>query len=1218
MPAPARRKITSAGAGPRSTCTTTGPTAAVESRTGPRRRPTASARAALACSALSLVTTATAKPALPYVPTTILLPPDGGSVAYIFKPSDDGSNSVDFLSLNISSRLHAASLQPTKLTSALPFLSSHRGNCATFAPSIFPNGTIAVLAGGCSGVSSPSLWTYHPGEDPSKWTRYPITTDTDTDTAEEQGHAPSGPYHLGGSLAFSAQLEPVTSDPTLYIYGGMCPFPNSTGTPSSWQSSAIYSNHMLRLSPPSADTNTNTNTNSYTLTSPSGPHPVPGAGFTLTQLTPSLSHRSDGVVTQQTSHVLLGGHTQTAFVNMSTAAVWSLPEETWSFVGIAGPRLRNAENGKPDLLLLAGREGGEGGGRAAVDSRSGHTAVLSEDGTRLVVYGGWVGEVSRAAAPQLAVVRIGVGMGDWEWEVPDLAEGGNEIDEGGRGVYGHGAALLPGNVMMVYGGYEIVPGADDNEKRMKRRRAAGEKMFFNITSMTWSDEYTNPLWVDSNGGNDASPPLSPPNDGGVESDDRSSRNRQIGLGVGLGVGLLVILIVSALVFRSFRRRQKRRASRDEAIRGLALGIHGDLPRGLGEGDEMLERDHSTGIFPWNAASAQQWYTGGHDPYLQGRRSLGYETLRGGSRPGPTPLYIPPTPWTGSSSGRPRAARGLYQPSTGIGSASSHDFTPLTRGTNRIEPIYEADEDEDGDLGRNYPLSPDREDDDPFLTPTPTGGSPVGGLFPPQTTTNTGGSGTASPDSQFPPAQGRQEQDADVQGWVSDADAADAMLAARIGQRDQSSANPTMPMMTLPPPPWTGRGSPSRRPSTRSGGSSRHSHSAPTDSDDGGGGRTGSNLSERSAFSFAPGAEGGGLTSRLFAAAAARITGGSDQGQAQARDQGPPRQGSSSSGSGSSAKTFNTARSGFAALQAEGPGLLFGGGGPGNNKNDDGDDDDEEDKDPADVPGSPSKSKSKPRRGWFGSLRRRVFSGGDRITPETASSPARESLLEGGASSDSYYGPRLAGAGGQVLQRRRQGREAWAAASGGDGGGGGGDDEEEEEWDIERAVEQRLVQVVFTVPRERLRVVNAEVEREEEERSQSAEVVDPDSDDEPYAEHPSSPLPPAREPSAQEENPRPSPGPSPSPSLRPPEPAEPASTTTTTTTALEPPGVGAGISPSPSIRTAAITTPTLHTAEAVRLERPPRTRVLEMVESIESRSRESSPGTSPVRGSSHGG
>jgi hypothetical protein len=42
------------------------------------------------------------------------------------------------------------------------------------------------------------------------------------------------------------------------------------------------------------------------------------------------------------------------------------------------------------------------------------------------------------------------------------------------------------------------------------------------------------------------------------------------------------------------------------------------------------------------------------------------------------------------------------------------------------------------------------------------------------------------------------------------------------------------------------------------------------------------------------------------------------------------------------------------------------------------------------------------------------------------------------------------------------------------------DGEEDEWDIERAVENRVVQVMFTVPKEKLRVVNHDVDEESSE------------------------------------------------------------------------------------------------------------------------------------------
>jgi hypothetical protein len=40
------------------------------------------------------------------------------------------------------------------------------------------------------------------------------------------------------------------------------------------------------------------------------------------------------------------------------------------------------------------------------------------------------------------------------------------------------------------------------------------------------------------------------------------------------------------------------------------------------------------------------------------------------------------------------------------------------------------------------------------------------------------------------------------------------------------------------------------------------------------------------------------------------------------------------------------------------------------------------------------------------------------------------------------------------------------------------EEDEEDWDIEKAIERRVVQVMFTVPKEKLRVVNTDVEADD--------------------------------------------------------------------------------------------------------------------------------------------
>ncbi|KAK0668707.1 hypothetical protein QBC41DRAFT_276292 [Cercophora samala] len=1086
---------------------------------------------------------------LPYIPTTILLPPpdtkgDPIDTAYIFTPAGDDNN-VELLSLNLSSLT-------TTVLSAPPITGA-------FTPTIFANGTLGIFAGDCSSQSDGSLWTWSPDSASStspRWHPHP---------------QPSlAPFHLGGSISFSLQLSPIISPPTLYLYGGMCPFTNASDDPipyDSQQSSAVYSNSMFRLPLSSSPSSASSQTGDY-LSSP-GP-PIPNAGFTLTALQPSLSNRTtasgERALTQQNGWVLLGGHTQQAFINMSTAAVWSLPEETWSFIPIHG-------------------------GSQKVDSRSGHTAVLSEDGTKLVVYGGWVGDTGTKAEPEVVVVDMGLGgLGDWSWaDVRGEVEGND-----GEGRYGHGAAVLPGDVMVVYGGW----GTGGGEKRKRQDGEGLGLRFLDLKKMKWVDEYVLPKSSSGGSGQGNGGDGNNGDGDGEGQGDESGKNTQIGLGVGLGVGFLILFLVAGFIF--YRRRRQQTRSRNDALRDLSQGINGSLPRGITSDDtddEMLEREHGL-MFPWTAASAREWYVGGDGPYSLGRKSLAYEGLRGGVRKTGGSLYMPPPPPSAKN------ARGLYQPTN---KSTSYEFGPSGGAgrSNLISPIYEADEDDEADLGqqpRHHHIgrvSPEKprdssEDDDPFLTPT-TATTPIGGLFPPPSISSRSGGSSPErkPQPPPPPPPPPQAQDPEVQNWQNDVDVADAVLTARIGRR-KSIAAKTPPRLYLGHQnSVTATRSPTRGPDT------------PTHLMEE---RTGSNLSEASAFSFIPGAERQQL--RVNAAT----------GEVKPSSSG-------SGGSSSSAPTFSTARSSFPVLQTEGPGLLHGGGGGGGQQTepttyDDGQGGyeihhydgykDEEDADYVYVPGSPSKSKAPQRRSWLGSIRR-VFEKG---TPESsATGGSREDLssgvgqLESGTGVDSGLVQRQG-----TLQRRKQNRQSW-----------GGEETQDGEWDIERAVEQRLVQVMFTVPKERLRVVNAEIEQEGE----VGEVVregDREFDAGYYDTWDAEP-------------------PTPTPTqmdkgkgklpdielLRPPSQGEEdeerdrkresvAGSIMTTHTM--------GISPSTSLRQAEIKTEGLHTAEAVRYERlevnpgvslspttmtpervmrpkKSRTRVLEMVESIESKSSRSS-------------
>ncbi len=275
-------------------------------------------------------------------------------------------------------------------------------------------------------------------------------------------------------------------------------------------------------------------------------------------------------------------------------------------------------------------------------------------------------------------------------------------------------------------------------------------------------------------------------------------------------------------------------------------------------------------------------------------------------------------------------------------------------------------------------------------------------------------------------------------------------------------------------------------------------------------RTGSNLSDRSAFSFAAGSYSGSVRSRLGLGAAAALA--KDEGAAS----GAARLGSSGGTSEGSGNSYNT-----------GPFQLPGSAGRG---------------DPAcssgtatvralprrlaaiitattdDTPGSPSKSKPR-RASWLGSFRR-VFGGGTNSSTASTSSrgdsPAHET-------EDEFLEPRLFGLQDlphASLLRRKQGPSAWEAHH---------QQQQQKQAEGEPAArpppparcrrpvmttgmwrgagEGRMVQVMFTVPRDKLRVVNAEVEREEgeveivdPEREEGVpEIVDPDRDEGSHAD-----------------------------------------------------------------------------------------------------------------------
>ncbi|KAG0646924.1 hypothetical protein D0Z07_6104 [Hyphodiscus hymeniophilus] len=971
---------------------------------------------------------------LPYNPTTILLPSSlsGNKViAYVFL-LDTESNSYQIASLNISSTIFKSNLSIETLTSSLPFASD---NSTAFIPSISTTGEVSVYAGSCSTSSSASLWRFSPDNSSTigngTWTRETTTTASDVTTTDMPGA-----NFLASAFSFSTLVDADASETELYIFGGMCP--TSTATTSTWQSSASYSNHMLKLSPSST---------AYTLdlAESRGP-PIAEAGFTTTGLSPTYSNGS-GIMTQGRNFVLIGGHTQLAFINMSTVAIWSLPEETWGFETVDPP----SSTPKPNTELAVKST------LSSVDSRSGHTSVLTEDGSKIVVLGGWVGDVTQAADPQLAVLNVASGFGgtgDWSWSIP--------IEQPSSGMYGHGAVMLPGNTMMVLGGYNI-----SSSTSTKRDTNSGTQiLFFNMTSMSWISNYTNPTYVATNSNTASSSPS-------------NSNAKKIGLGAGLGVGFAAIIGALILFFWYSRRlKRKRTEEREKAINSLSLGAATFY-------SPSSEMNQTGSGFPW---SNGRWNRNGDNEEGHVHESTsavgGYENmnteayaLADGDVPLP-PRQIPRKPL------KSRNARGLYQPTPSVdySTNTAHGRANSLGTAGPIHPIYEADEDDHAlppiDTGVGIALG------DPSWAPGPSDANRYSDPFKdsPAITYSSStrrDSHTIMTNETESPAQSRERE---IQEWVSDWAAADALLHSQAKSHSQA-----------------GRLSPTRRAQLIAA-SNVSSASGEEDS-----GRTASNLSERSVAASALTVSRSGSSSQSrsrnnslrgfitnamnpFASTILSTTVASTtispvfDVSGRSKNNQPP--GSSGSGGSSS---FTTAHTSFTVLQAEGEALLPRPDGFGSGEN--------SPRSHPDSSSSPSKSKSPPfakgqQMGWLGSLRKGFFKGGEsgsgNSSPSSQLLSSREpSPVRVGASGSP---PRRTVSAGATLWRRKQGRGDWEDSADFDPGrrsntftgdtatmgmssvsGMGHDDDDD--WDIERAVQNRLVQVMFTVPKERLRVVN---------------------------------------------------------------------------------------------------------------------------------------------------
>ena len=904
---------------------------------------------------------------LPYVPTWILSPDSTGDLLYIFQSSRKTSGSFEFLALNTTQTFDATTLPLNILLPELPF--ANDGHNTVILPTVDGQGNVLVFTGDCDkGSQGAALWQFAPMKSSlsgnGTWQELQLSTSSIGGTSNLEGS-----NYLASAISFSSTQNATAG---LYVFGGMCPN-TTTSTVNDWTQNADYSNNMLFIEPSQSSSSPATSYD-LSISSSRGP-PIAEAGFTITSLAATFSASSNNQTQSvNQNYVLVGGHTEQAFINMSQVALFSLPEQTWSFISVDAPS-------SPPPTDLAARA------PTSIDSRSGHTATLTPDGNKIIIFGGWVGDVTTPANPQLAVLELGQdygGSGDWQWAVPTVT--GNGLPPR-TGIYGHGAAMIARDVMLVMGGFEI-PTSSASKRRRATPSPSTNSYLFNTTSSSFVSSYTHPA---VSNGHAAS---------GVDS-ATTETNERVGLGVGLTLGILALIIIVVIYFYYSRRLKRRRDARDDELRSLAAGAQRFHLTGQGhtrahhqpemnqidmasEGDRALH-----GPFPWNASNSTT-------SAIRSVDRVGTEAARTGL------LFEIPSPTRGLR--RSLHSRGTYQPAP--------RYDDGRRGpVSTIHPIDERDEydegiiDEDSAPGNdtihrhdfqllnNVPIL------DPFRDPT---------------------------DSRTPSPQSPQEREAEIQGWVNDWNEADALM---------NSCGRLSPEKT------------DRTSSTLSDLSARSMQSYSSIQRSAGG--LSRSVSQKSAgvFSSAP------LRSTTNTMPQDDLLGRNNSSR---QHHGHGRSRSLNSYpvppyiANDSDATKVTDKS-LPRLQHESDTLLGDYGNAGD--------------------ASPTKI-GRRAKGWMGSMRR-VFTGTDRssstclennATP--SSSPTKNDFSEVGM-------PRRAASTGGMFWQKRQGAKDWetdedrpvnelAVARRGEG---------DEDWDVESAVERRVVQVMFTVPKEKLRVVN---------------------------------------------------------------------------------------------------------------------------------------------------
>ena len=551
---------------------------------------------------LSLLVGSISAAQLPYNPTSVFLSPRNRHLVYVLQPLGSSSAQFQLSSLDLKSQLTATSLPFSTLCPTLPFLDN--GNPTAFTAVMDSYANITVYTGNCSSDNEASkVWRLSPDiiadGGKSDWTQETLVQESEAST----GSMTKANY-LAAGVTFSSNVSANSTDVDLYFFGGMCPWSNMTAE--TWMRTAQYTNNLLGFTP-------KVGSNGFTAYDldivPSRSPPIEQAGHSLTALQPTYSNTSDGIQTQQQDFLLIGGHTQDAFLNMSQIALFSLPQEAWTFFPVEQPS-------KTDLTIRQSA--------SRVDSRSGHSAVLTSDGKSVIVFGGWVGDVRTPADPQLAILNVGEGYGGsgrWTWNIPSSSGIGLAS---GTGLYGHGAVMLPGDVMLVLGGYTIpTPSSKPRFRSVSTNSEVfnSRAYFYNVTSNTWLTEYTAPV-ADVNNGisvQSKGPILTPA--------------EKAGLGTGLAVGGIAAILLLIFYIWYTRRLKRKREEGEKEVRDLPFTANRYESDEWGVSDIDGRGDSFTPISLYgdrqNAAGQTQpsFSNDGYQPVSQGWRSASTQDAR---------------------------------------------------------------------------------------------------------------------------------------------------------------------------------------------------------------------------------------------------------------------------------------------------------------------------------------------------------------------------------------------------------------------------------------------------------------------------------------------------------------------------------------------------------------------------------------------------------------